>query len=214
MNLAPYIDHTILKAQATLADIKKLCLEAKEHDFAAVCVNPCFVKAASVFLESSTVKLATVVGFPLGASATPTKVFETQEAIKNGATEIDMVMAIGLFKSGDHKYVKDDIKAVVEAAGTKAVKVIIETCYLSTQEIARAAQLAVDAGAAFVKTSTGFGSRGASLEDILIIKRAIADKARIKASGGIRNREDALAMIEAGASRIGTSSGIAIVSGG
>lgn len=211
MDLASYIDHTILKADATIKDVEKVCLEAKAHNFAAVCVNPCFVGYAAGLLTGSNVGLATVVGFPLGASTIAVKVRETEDAIKNGATEIDMVMAVGFFKSGNYKRVEEDIREVVRAAAGKPVKVIIETCYLTPDEITKAATICVDSGAAYVKTSTGFGSRGASVEDVKIIKAAVGTRCKIKASGGIKTREQALAMIEAGASRIGTSSGVAII---
>ncbi len=211
MDLASYIDHTILKSTANLADVEKLCQEAKEHNFAAVCVNPCFVRSAKQVLKGSKVQVATVVGFPLGANTTTTKVYETGEAISQGADEIDMVMAMGWFKSGNLELVNRDIREVVRAAQGKPVKVIIETCYLSPDEIEQAARISVEAGAAYVKTSTGFGARGAVVEDLKIIKQAIGDRAKIKASGGIKTREQAMAMIKAGAARIGTSSGVVIV---
>lgn len=212
MDLASYIDHTILKAEATVKDVETVCQEALAHNFAAVCVNPCFVGHAAGLLKGGKVGLATVVGFPLGASTIAIKVRETEDAIKNGATEIDMVMAVGFFKSGNFKRVEEDIREVVRAAAGKPVKVIIETCYLTPDEITKAATICADAGAAYVKTSTGFGSRGASVEDVKIIKAAVGNRCKIKASGGIKTKEQALAMIEAGASRIGTSSGVAIVS--
>lgn len=212
MDLASYIDHTILKADATLKDIEKVCEEALAHNFAAVCVNPCFVGHAAGLLKGSNAGLATVVGFPLGASTIAIKVRETEDAIKNGATEIDMVMAVGFFKSGNYKRVEEEIREVVRMAAGKPVKVIIETCYLTPDEITKAATICADSGAAYVKTSTGFGSRGASVEDVKIIKAAVGTRCKIKASGGIKTKEQALAMIEAGASRIGTSSGVAIVS--
>ena len=212
MELAQYIDHTILKADATPKDIEIVCREAMEHHFAAVCINPCFVTQAANILKGSQVGLATVVGFPLGASTIAVKVRETEDAIKNGATEIDMVMAIGFFKGGEFKRVEEDIREVVRMATTHLVKVIIETCYLTPDEIAKASIIAAGAGASFVKTSTGFGSRGASVDDIKQIKSVTGDRCRIKASGGIRTRDQAMMMIEAGASRIGTSSGVTIVS--
>ena len=212
MNLASYIDHTLLKAEAVQKDIEKLCMEAMEHNFAAVCVNPCYVGQAAGHLKGGSVGLASVVGFPLGASTIAIKVREAEDAIKNGATEIDMVMAVGFFKGGNYKRVEEDIREVVRIAQAKPVKVIIETCYLLPEEITKAALICADAGAAYVKTSTGFGSRGASIEDIKLIKAAIGNRCKIKASGGIKTKEQALAMIEAGASRIGTSSGVAIVS--
>ncbi len=212
MNIASYIDHTILKPEATVKDVEKVCEEALARNFAAVCVNPCFVGHAAGLLKGSNVGLATVVGFPLGASTIAVKVREAEDAIKNGATEIDMVMAIGFFKSGNFKRVEEDIREVVRVAAGKPVKVIIETCFLSPDEITKASLICADAGAAYVKTSTGFGSRGATIEDVKIIKAAVGNRSRIKASGGIKTKEQALAMIEAGASRIGTSSGVAIVS--
>ncbi len=211
MNLAKFIDHTVLKPEATPGDIEKLCDEAARHGFAAVCVNPVYVKLASKRLAGSQVEVATVIGFPLGASTTESKVFETKDAIACGATEIDMVMAIGLLKAKKFDEVKRDIESVVQASGDKAVKVILETCLLDASEIARASIISADAGAKFVKTSTGFSSGGATLEAVKIMRDAIAGRCRIKASGGIRTREAALAMIEAGATRIGTSSGVSII---
>jgi len=212
MNLAQYIDHTILRADATPKDIVKVCREAMENHFAAVCVNPCYVSQAASILKGSGVELATVIGFPLGASTIAVKVRETEDAIKNGATEIDMVMAIGFFKGGEFNHVEDEIREVVRVAGTNPVKVIIETCYLSPEEISRASTIAVNQGAAFVKTSTGFGSRGATVEDVKQIRAVVGNRCKIKASGGIKTAEQVLAMIEAGALRIGTSSGVEIVS--
>lgn len=213
MNLAKYIDHTVLKPEATPSDIEKLCSEALEHRFAAVCVNPVFVPIASLALGVSGVGLATVVGFPLGATTTSIKVKEAKEAIEQGATEIDMVMAIGFFRGGDCDAMRRDIEGVIRAVGKIPVKVILETCLLSPDEIAKASRIAAGAGAAFVKTSTGFGSRGASIEDVLTMKEAVGGSCQIKASGGIRTREQAIAMIEAGATRIGTSAGVTIVRG-
>lgn len=213
MDLAKYIDHTVLAADTTPQAIEKLCGEARDYGFKAVCVNPLFVTPAVAHLQGSSVLVATVVGFPLGANTTSIKVRETEEAIAQGATEIDMVMAVGLLKANEEKAVEQDIAAVVRASGKHAVKVILETCWLTPEEIARACKLAVQAGAAFVKTSTGFGSRGASLDDVRIMREAVAGRCEIKASGGIRTREQALAMIEAGATRIGTSSGVTIVKG-
>lgn len=207
------IDHTLLKPEAQPADVEQLCAEARAHRFAAVCVNPVYVKLAASHLEGSDVMVATVVGFPLGAVTTATKVEEARGAIGDGASEVDMVMAIGLLKGGDLKACGDDIAAVVRACEGRAVKVILETSLLSPEEIATASKIAAAGGAAFVKTSTGFGSRGASVEDIRIMKEAVGDRCRIKASGGIRTREQAIAMIEAGASRLGTSAGVTIVEG-
>lgn len=213
MELSSYIDHTLLKPEAKPADIEKLCQEAVKHRFAAVCVNPLFVELSAGLLSGSNVGLATVVGFPLGANTTSIKTREAWEALKKGATEIDMVMAVGLFKAGNLVAVQRDIAEVVTASDGKIVKVILETCYLTPEDIAAACRLAVDAGASYVKTSTGFGSRGATVEDVKTMKAAVGDRCLIKASGGIKTREAALSMIEAGASRIGTSSGVEIVKG-
>lgn len=213
MNIARYIDHTLLKPEATRVHIEQLCNEALEYHFAAVCVNPVYTKQVAQMLKGSGVATATVTGFPLGASTTATKVSEVTEAVANGATEIDMVMAIGLFKGKDYKATQSDITEVVRAAPKCIVKVILETCLLSPEEIRTACRIVANAGAHYVKTSTGFNSRGATLEDIKIMKEAVGDRVKVKASGGIRTREQALAMIEAGASRIGTSAGVTIVGG-
>ena len=213
MDLARYIDHTLLKPEATPADVEKLCREAADHGFAAVCVNPVFVELSAGFLKGTNVGLATVVGFPLGATTTSIKTREAWEALKQGATEIDMVMSVGFFKGGNLVAVQRDIAEVVRVAEGKIVKVILETSLLTPDEIATASKLSADAGAAYVKTSTGFGSRGASVEDVRKMKEAVGERCLIKASGGIRTREAALAMVEAGASRIGTSAGVAIVKG-
>jgi deoxyribose-phosphate aldolase len=213
MQLAQYIDHTALKPETTGADVERLCREALEHRFAAVCVNPVYVPLAARHLRGSAVGLASVVGFPLGASTARVKALEAAEAIAEGATEIDMVMAIGAFKGGDHAAVAHDIAEVVRAAGPHPVKVILETCLLTREEILAASRIAADQGAAYVKTSTGFGARGATVEDLLAMKEAVGGRCLLKASGGIRTREQAMAMIAAGASRIGTSAGVAIVKG-
>jgi deoxyribose-phosphate aldolase len=213
MELAKYIDHTLLKPEATPLDIDRLCAEAAEHGFAAVCVNPVYVPLCARLLDGRGVAVATVVGFPLGANAAETKAREAALAIQQGAGEIDMVMAVGLFKGGEYGAVSEDIAGVVRASGGRPVKVILETSLLAEEGIAQASRLAADAGAAFVKTSTGFGSRGASAEDVRIMKGTVGDRCLVKASGGIRTRADAMAMIEAGASRIGTSAGVAIVRG-
>ncbi|HPQ80386.1 MAG TPA: deoxyribose-phosphate aldolase [bacterium] len=213
MDISRYIDHTLLKADATSGQVEALCREALEHGFAAVCVNPVFVDLAAGLLRDSKVGVATVVGFPLGANTTSIKTREAWEALRQGAGEIDMVMSLGLFKAGNLVAVQRDISEVVTASEGKVVKVILETCYLSPDEIAAACKLAVDAGASYVKTSTGFGSRGATVEDVKAMKAAVGERCLIKASGGIKTREAALSMIEAGASRIGTSSGVAIVKG-
>ncbi|HHX22788.1 MAG TPA: deoxyribose-phosphate aldolase [Thermoanaerobacterales bacterium] len=213
--LAKYIDHTLLKPTATLEEIKLLCLEAREYGFKSVCVNSCYVKQAVDLLKDSTVNVAVTVGFPLGAMSTASKVFEAVEAIKAGAVEVDMVMNVGLLKSGDFYSVVEDIsqvvKAVKEINNDSIIKVILEMCYLDESEKVSACQLAKDAGADFIKTSTGFGSGGATIEDVKLMKKLAGDSMGIKAAGGIRDLNTALAMIEAGATRIGTSSGIAII---
>lgn len=208
-----YIDHTLLKPETTAAMIDKLCAEAKEHDFASVCVNPYWVKRCAELLAGTDVKVCTVVGFPLGASTTAVKVAETRDAIENGATEVDMVLNVGALKSGDLETVKRDVAAVKEAAGEVLLKVILETGLLTDEEKKTACELCVQAGADYVKTSTGFGPGGATVEDIALMRKAVGPDVGVKASGGVRDRAAALAMIEAGATRIGASSGIAIVSG-
>ncbi|MCK8817834.1 deoxyribose-phosphate aldolase [Natroniella sulfidigena] len=212
--IASIIDHTILSAEATKEEVITKCQEAKEHNFASVCINPAFVSLISKELEGSPVKVCTVIGFPLGANTAETKAFETNKAIKEGADEIDMVINIGALKSGDWEVVQEDIKAVVEAAQDKAlVKVIIETCYLTEEEKKKACQVAKEAGADFVKTSTGFGTGGATVEDIRLMREVVGEELGVKASGGVRSLEDAQNMIEAGATRIGASSGVKIVAG-
>ena len=213
MNLAKYVDHTLLKQDATKEQIKVLCEEATEHVFASVCVNPYWVNYASQLLNDSEVKVCTVIGFPLGASTSATKFFEAKNAIDNGATEIDMVINVGELKAKHYDDVQADIAAVVKASHPKAiVKVIIETCLLTKEEIVKACELSVAAGADFVKTSTGFSTGGATVEDVKLMKETVGDKALVKASGGVRSLEDAQNMIAAGADRLGTSSGIALVS--
>jgi deoxyribose-phosphate aldolase len=212
MNLAKIIDHTLLKPQATEKDIAKLVAEAKSSGFASVCVNPCWVAFAARELTGTGVKVCTVIGFPLGATTTAVKVFETQDAIANGASEVDMVIAIGALKAGEDATVEADIHAVVEAADGKAVvKVIIETCLLTDEEKVRICRMAVKAGADFVKTSTGFSTGGATAEDVTLMRKTVGEKMGVKASGGIRNREDLERMVAAGANRIGTSAGVEIV---
>lgn len=216
MEIAKIIDHTLLKADATDAQIKKLAEEAIEHGFASVCINPCHVKYVADILKNSGVKVCTVIGFPLGANTVEAKVFETKEAISNGAQEIDMVLNIGKLKVGDYDYVKNEIKAVTRAAksfGDIIVKVILETCYLSDEEKIKACKITVDAGADFVKTSTGFGSGGATVHDVELMRKAVGENFGVKASGGIRTAEFAREIVKAGANRIGTSSGIQIVKG-
>ncbi|MFC0298396.1 deoxyribose-phosphate aldolase [Geobacillus jurassicus] len=215
MNIAKMIDHTLLKPEATEQQIVQLCAEAKQYGFAAVCVNPTWVKTAARELSGTDVRVCTVIGFPLGATTPETKAFETKNAIENGAREVDMVINIGALKSGDDGLVERDIRAVVEAAAGRAlVKVIIETTLLTDEEKVRACQLAVKAGADYVKTSTGFSGGGATVEDVALMRKTVGDRAGVKASGGVRDRETAEAMINAGATRIGTSSGAAIVTGG
>ncbi|MEC7264939.1 MAG: deoxyribose-phosphate aldolase [Bacteroidota bacterium] len=207
MNIADYIDNTNLKATATTEDIQKLCEEAKMYGFYAVCVNGCHVPLAASTLKNSNVKLAAVIGFPLGAMSTQAKVFEAKDCVQNGADEIDMVLNIGWLKSGMLDAVQDEIKAIKMAIGNKILKVILETCYLTEAEKEMACSLSVEAGADYVKTSTGFGSGGATMEDVLLMKKMVGDKAKIKASGGIKDKQTALQYIELGVSRIGTSSG-------
>lgn len=202
-----YIDHTLLKADSTLSEIEVLCDEAKDYNFKAVCVNPSWIRTCKKALESSDVLVCTVIGFPLGSNTTEVKVFETKDAISKGADEIDMVINIGRLKDQDYDYVLNDIKAVVDAAGDKTVKVIIETALLSDEEIVKVSNLCVEAKANFVKTSTGFSTSGANVRVVEIIKDTVGDQALIKAAGGVRNKDDLKAMIKAGANRIGTSSG-------
>lgn len=213
--IAPLIDHTLLKADARREDIIKLAEEAKTYGFASVCVNPGFVSTAyEVLKDTPQVKVCTVIGFPLGANTSEVKAYETKDAIANGATEVDMVINISALKDGNDDYVAADIKAVVDAAKGKALtKVIIETCLLTEEEKVRACKLAVQAGADFVKTSTGFSTGGATKEDIALMRKTVGPNVGVKASGGVRSAEDALVMIEAGASRIGTSGGVAIAKG-
>lgn len=212
--LASYIDHTALKADTTEKQILELCDEAGKYSFASVCVNPSWVKTAAAALEGSPVKVCTVIGFPLGATTTETKVFETENAIANGATEIDMVINIGALKSGNYVMVQNDIQAVVDAAKGKAlVKVIIETSLLSEPEKRKACELSVLAKADFVKTSTGFSSGGATEDDVKLMRAVVGPEMGVKASGGIRNAEDLKKMIAAGATRIGASSGVQIMEG-
>lgn len=211
INIASMIDHTILKPEATQSQIEKLCAEAKEHNFASVCVNPSMVSLAAELLKDSRVDVCTVIGFPLGATTTAVKAFETTDAINNGATEVDMVINIGRLKENDLEYVKNDIKAVVDAAKGKALtKVIIETCLLTDEEKVTACKLSKEAGADFVKTSTGFSTGGATAHDIKLMRETVGPDMGVKASGGVRTKEQALLMIENGATRIGASASIAI----
>ncbi|GAS82194.1 DeoC [Paenibacillus amylolyticus] len=213
--LAKMIDHTLLRADATQSEMAKLTEEAKQYQFASVCVNPGWVAYAAEQLQGTGVDICTVIGFPLGASTSETKAFETKDAIAKGATEVDMVINISALKDGKDDYVEQDIRAVVEAAAGKAlVKVIIETCLLTDDEKVRACQAAVRAGADFVKTSTGFSTGGATPEDIALMRRTVGPDVGVKASGGVRSLEDMQKMIEAGATRIGASSGVKIMQGG
>ncbi|WOS96436.1 MULTISPECIES: deoxyribose-phosphate aldolase [Nosocomiicoccus] len=213
MKIERYIDHTLLKPDTTTDDIKKLCEEAKQYNFFSVCVNPSHVELCKSLLEGSDTKVCTVVGFPLGATTSEVKQFETVQAIRNGADEIDMVINIGALKTGDLETVQKDIEAVVNVKGEALVKVIIETALLTPDEIVTASELSKKAGADFVKTSTGFNGRGASVEDVTLMKSTVGDALGVKASGGIRSKEDALQMIEKGATRLGASSGVKIVLG-
>jgi deoxyribose-phosphate aldolase len=213
-DLARMVDHTILKPEATRADIEKLCLEAKEYHFASVCVNPAHVRQAAELLGGSDVKVCTVIGFPLGANTSIVKAFETRDAIANGAEEVDMVINVGALKAGDYDLVSRDIEAVVDAAAGQALtKVIIETCLLNDQEKIKVCQLAKNAGADFVKTSTGFNKGGATVEDIALMRKTVGPEMGVKASGGVRDRQSAEQMVKAGANRLGTSAGVAIVKG-
>ena len=211
-DLAKFIDHTLLKPGATRAQIEALCAEAAEHNFATVCVNGSRVELAYSLLEESDVQVATVVGFPLGAMEADVKRYETEAAIDAGAGEIDMVMNVGRFIDGDHDFIVREIRDVVEAADDHVVKVILETCLLSNEQIVQACKLVVQAQAHFVKTSTGFGNAGATIEHVKLMRETVSQFAGVKAAGGIRNAADAHAMIEAGATRLGTSGGVAIVS--
>lgn len=211
MKYNKYIDHTNLAQDATKADIKKLCDEAKQYDFASVMVNACWVKFCAEKLKGTDVKPCTVIGFPLGATTTATKVFEAKEAVENGAQEVDMVINVGALKDHDDQYVLDDIKAVVDATPGKVTKVILETCLLSDEEIIRACELSVEAGADFVKTSTGFSKGGATVHAVELMKKTVGDRCQVKASGGIHTHEEMMAMIEAGATRIGASAGVKLM---
>lgn len=213
MKLNKYIDHTLLKPDASQGQIETLIEEAKKYDFASVCVNPTWVNFAAQALKATDVKVCTVIGFPLGANTPELKAFETSDAIQNGANEIDMVINIGALKSRNFDLVERDIRAVVEAAKGTLVKVIIETCLLTDDEKVKACQLAQKAGADFVKTSTGFSTGGATVADVALMRKTVGPDMGVKASGGARSYEDALAFIKAGATRIGASSGVAIMEG-
>lgn len=211
MKRSKYIDHTLLKPEATQDQIEKLCQEAKQYDFASVCVNPYWVPFCKEELKDSDVKVCTVIGFPLGATSSASKAFETAHAIEQGADEVDMVMNIGELLAGHDQAVQKDIEAVVQAAQDKIVKVILETCLLNDAQIERACSLCVKAKADFVKTSTGFNSAGANTHVVEVMKQAVKGQAKVKAAGGVRNQADMDAMIAAGADRIGTSHGIELM---
>ena len=211
MKINKLIDHTLLKAYATKADIEKLCREAVQYDFQSVCVNPANVSLAKSLIKGSSVLVCTVIGFPLGANTTETKMMETADAVKNGADEIDMVINIGKAKEREYKYIEDEIKAVVSAAQGRTVKVILETCYLSEDEKIACCLAAQRAGAQFVKTSTGFGTGGAIITDVLTMRQTVGPTMGVKASGGVKTRADLEAFVKAGATRIGTSNGVQIM---
>ncbi|MBR4421054.1 MAG: deoxyribose-phosphate aldolase [Erysipelotrichaceae bacterium] len=214
MKLSKYIDHTLLKADASQEAIRRLCQEAIEYDFKSVCVNSCNIPLCKEELKGSDVLVCTVVGFPLGACSTETKVFETKDAIAKGADEIDMVINIGRLKDNDMDYVTEEIRQLKEACGERTLKVIIETCLLTDEEKVRACHAILEAKADFVKTSTGFSTNGATFEDVKLLKDTVGDNCFIKAAGGVRSHEDFLKMIELGANRIGTSSGTKLIEKG
>ncbi|MGN4124446.1 deoxyribose-phosphate aldolase [Lysinibacillus sphaericus] len=214
INYASMIDHTLLKPEATKEQIEKLCAEAKQYGFASVCVNPTWVKYCSELLQNSNVLVCTVIGFPLGANTPAVKAFEAKDAIANGAKEVDTVINVGALKDKNFDFVQADIAAVVEAAkGSAIVKVIIEACLLTEEEKVKACELAVAAGADYVKTSTGFSTGGATAEDIALMRKTVGPELGVKASGGVRSLEDMQNMIDAGATRIGASSGVEIMNG-
>lgn len=213
-NIAKMIDHTVLKAVTTKEDVIKICKEAKEYGFFSVCINPTYIELAKSELQGSDVKVCTVIGFPLGANTKETKAFETKDAIAKGADEVDMVINIGALKDKNYDLVYEDIKAVVDASNKQAlVKVIIETCYLTDEEKVKACEIAVKAGTDYVKTSTGFGTGGSTPSDIKLMRETVGENIGVKASGGVRVNSDAVSVIKAGASRIGASASIAIVTG-
>ncbi|MDO4193288.1 MAG: deoxyribose-phosphate aldolase [Erysipelotrichaceae bacterium] len=211
MKRSKYIDHTLLKADATKEMILKLCSEAKEYDFASVCVNPCWIETVREALAGSDVMTCVVIGFPLGAMTTAAKVFEAKDAVERGADEVDMVINIGKLKDKDDAYVTEEIRAIKEAVGDHTLKVIIEACLLSDEEKVRACRDAEAAGADFVKTSTGFSLHGATIEDVRLMKETVGDRLKVKAAGGVRTGEDMDQMIAVGAERIGTSAGIKLM---
>lgn len=215
--LAKMIDHTILKPTATAEQIKKLCSEAKEYGFASVCINPCYVPLAADILKETQVKVCTVIGFPLGAGTTRTKIFEAQDAVENGAIELDYVVNVGDVLDGRYELVRQEMREFVELKKKYAfdlvIKIILETCYLSEEQIVKVCEFARETGIDFVKTSTGFGTGGATIEHVRLMRETVGPELGVKASGGVRDRQTADAMVQAGANRIGTSSGIEIVSG-
>lgn len=211
MELNKYIDHTLLKPEATKEQITKLCQEARQYDFASVCVNTCYVPLAKQLLAGSDVKVCCVVGFPLGAMDTVSKAFEAKTAVENGAQEVDMVINIGALKDKDYNYVTKDIAAVVEASKPAIVKVIIEACLLTDEEKVEACKCSMNAKAEFVKTSTGFSTHGATPEDVALMKKTVGNVCKVKAAGGVRSYDDAMKMIEAGADRLGCSAGIKVM---
>lgn len=215
MNLNRYIDHTLLKADATASQVEKLCQEAKEHEFFSVCINSYYVKKAVSLLRGSNTAVCTVVGFPLGASTMETKRFEAMKAIAEGAREIDMVLNVSAVKSGEWQYALDDMSSLAQVCHQQGglLKVILETCLLTEEEKKKACELAVKAGVDFVKTSTGFSTGGATIEDVKLMRSIVGDKLGVKASGGVRDAQTARAMIEAGASRLGTSASVEIMKG-
>ncbi|MCD8916212.1 deoxyribose-phosphate aldolase [Staphylococcus simulans] len=213
MDYAKYIDHTLLKPDTTVDQIDKLIDEAKEYKFKSVCINPTYVKHAAEALKDSDVLVCTVIGFPLGANTSEVKAFEVEDAVKNGADELDMVINIGALKDGRYDEVQKDIEAVVKAADGHTVKVIIETVLLTEEEKRKASELSKAAGADFVKTSTGFAGGGATVEDVKLMKEVVGDDLEVKASGGVRNLEDFKAMLDAGATRVGASAGVQIIQG-
>lgn len=211
MNIAEKIDHTILRADARTEEVKRYCEEALKYHFASVCVNTCHVSLVAKQLQGSGVKVCCVVGFPLGAMSSRAKAYEAKVAVEDGAEEIDMVINIGAVKDGNYDFVEEDIRQVVEASGDAVVKVILETCLLTSEEICKACRCAVKAGADFVKTSTGFSTGGATVEAVRLMRETVGDLAKVKASGGIRNFEQANAMLEAGADRIGAGNGVLLL---
>ena len=211
MKRSKYIDHTLLKADATKEQILRLCREAADYDFMSVCINPCWIPDAKDALKGSDVKVCTVIGFPLGAMTTEAKVFEAKNAVDCGADEVDMVVNIGRVKDHDEAYVTEEIRRIKEAIGDHILKVIIETCLLTDEEKVFACLCAKNAGADFVKTSTGFSTAGATAADVALMKKTVGDGVKVKAAGGVRTKEDMDEMIEAGAERIGTSKGISLM---